>query len=112
LNVVSLFLRWVYRYGKSLGMSLVQYYIVVVMMEEFECGKVWFLNLKNKADFDESTLGTINGPWKCESNISLQSEALERAKADTSQSTEPVWLREKKRFQKSKIFIFRYQHKK
>jgi hypothetical protein len=28
------------RYGKSVGMSLVQFFTVVVMMEEFECGKV------------------------------------------------------------------------
>ena len=35
-------------------------------------------------------LGTINGPWKCESSISLQPEALERAKAGASQSIEPV----------------------
>ncbi|CAF0948108.1 unnamed protein product [Rotaria sp. Silwood1] len=34
--------------------------------------------------------GTINGPWKCETNISLQAEALEKAKANASQSTEPV----------------------
>ncbi|CAF4285522.1 unnamed protein product [Rotaria sp. Silwood2] len=34
--------------------------------------------------------GTINGPWKCESNVSLQAEALEKAKSDASQSTEPV----------------------
>jgi hypothetical protein len=35
-------------------------------------------------------LGTINGPWKCESNISLQPEALEKAKANANQSTESV----------------------
>ncbi|CAF4708994.1 unnamed protein product, partial [Rotaria magnacalcarata] len=29
-------------------------------------------------------------PWKCESNISLQAEALERIRSDASQSTEPV----------------------
>ncbi|CAF3587927.1 unnamed protein product [Rotaria socialis] len=34
--------------------------------------------------------GAINGPWKCESNISLQAEALERIRSDASQSTEPV----------------------
>ncbi|CAF1155243.1 unnamed protein product [Adineta steineri] len=34
--------------------------------------------------------GTINGPWKCESNISLQPEALEKAKAGASLSIEPV----------------------
>ncbi|UJR23009.1 hypothetical protein I4U23_026035 [Adineta vaga] len=34
--------------------------------------------------------GTINGPWKCESNVSLQAEALEKIKADASQSTESV----------------------
>jgi hypothetical protein len=73
-----------------LGMSLVQFFIVVVMMEEFECGKVWFLNSKQTTFFILNILGTINGPWKCESNISLQSEALEKAKADASQPTEPV----------------------
>ena len=35
-------------------------------------------------------LGTINGPWKCESNVNLQADALEKAKADASQSTESV----------------------
>ncbi|CAF1151448.1 unnamed protein product [Adineta ricciae] len=34
--------------------------------------------------------GTINGPWKCESNVNLQADALEKAKADASQSTESV----------------------
>jgi hypothetical protein len=33
-------MRSIDRYGKLLGMSLVQFFIVVVMMEEFECGKV------------------------------------------------------------------------
>ena len=35
-------------------------------------------------------LGTINGPWKCESNISLQAEAFEKAKNDANQPTESV----------------------
>jgi len=34
--------------------------------------------------------GTINGPWLCANNISLQPEALEKAKTDTSQSTDSV----------------------
>lgn len=38
----------------------------------------------------KNVLGTINGPWKCESNVSLQSEVLEKAKADANHSTEPV----------------------
>ncbi len=45
---------------------------------------------KRKIELYWRFLGTINGPWKCESNISLQPEALEKAKADASQSTEPV----------------------
>jgi hypothetical protein len=40
-------------------------------------------------------LGTINGPWKCESHVSLQPEALEKAKADANQTTEPVSRKEK-----------------
>ena len=32
--------------------------------------------------------GTINGPWKCESSVSLQPEGLERAKAGVNQSNE------------------------
>jgi len=35
-------------------------------------------------------LGTIDGPWKCESNVSLQPEALAKAKAGANQSIEPV----------------------
>ncbi len=51
-------------------------------------GLIQKLNTKIFRNF--FVLGTINGPWKCESNISLQSEALEKAKADASKPTEPV----------------------
>lgn len=60
-------------------------------MEEFECGKVNFClqNIQHQKK-DVFVLGTINGPWKCESNVNLQADALEKAKADASQSTESV----------------------
>ena len=44
--------------------------------------------MQEKGIWDD--LGSIHGPWKCESNVSLQPEALERAKAEANQSTEPV----------------------
>ena len=78
-----------FRSGKSVGMSLVRFFTVVVMMEEFVCGKVRFDKRINPCQMKEF-LGTVNGPWKCESNVSLQPEALEKAKADASQSSDGV----------------------
>ncbi len=54
--------------------------------------------------YERFCLGTINGPWKCESNVSLQPEALEKAKANASQSTEQV-NNEKQQISKNKLSI-------
>lgn len=69
-------------------MSLDPFCIAAVMMDEFEPGKVRGRDVVHEYMLDD--LGSINGPWKCESNVSLQPEALEKARAGAGQSTEPV----------------------
>ena len=69
-------------------MSLDPFSIAAVMMGEFGPGKVRERDAAH--EYMRNALGSINGPWKCESNVSLQPEALEKARAGASQSTEPV----------------------